>query len=45
MNVKIFPTIMIILSVGSAVNYAIAGNWRMALYWLAASTLTTTITY
>jgi hypothetical protein len=45
MNPKVFPTIMIALSAASSIFYAFDGNWRMTLYWLSASVLTTVVTY
>lgn len=41
----IFPTILIGLDIASAVPYAFKCNWRMAIYWLAAATLTACVTY
>jgi hypothetical protein len=45
--VKIFPTIMIIFSILSALMYAIRdiADWRHIGYWLAASTITFCVTY
>lgn len=45
MNTKVFPTMMIVLSVGAAVMWALDGNWRMTLYWGAAACLTFSVTY
>lgn len=41
----IFPTLLIALDVGAAVVYAIGGDWKKAIYWFAAATLTATVTY
>ena len=41
----IFPTMLIVLDVCSALPYAFRANWRMAIYWLAAATLTACVTY
>ena len=41
----IFPTILIALDVGAAVVYAVGGDWKRTIYWLAAATLTATVTY
>ena len=41
----IFPTILIALDVCAAIPYAMKSNWRMAVYWLAAATLTACVTY
>lgn len=48
MNMKpewIFPTVLIALDVCAAVPYAVKCDWRMAVYWLAAATLTACVTY
>ena len=41
----IFPTVLIALDVFSAIPYAVRGNLRMMIYWLAAATLTACVTY
>jgi hypothetical protein len=41
----IFPTALIALDVLAAIPYAAKGNIRMAIYWLAAATLTACVTY
>lgn len=41
----IFPTVLIALDVGAAVVYSVCGDWKKAVYWLAAATLTATVTY
>ena len=41
----IFPTVLIALDVLSAIPYAMRGNLRMMIYWLAAATLTACVTY
>ena len=41
----IFPTVLIVLDVLSALPYAMRGNLRMMIYWLAAATLTAFVTY
>jgi hypothetical protein len=41
----IFPTIMIGLNIASAVCYGFQYNWRMAIYWISAATLTSCVTY
>lgn len=45
MNPKIFPTILIILDICAAIAYIPGGNWKMAVYWIAAATLTAMVTY
>lgn len=41
----IFPVIMIGLNIASAICYAFQTNWRMAIYWIAAATLTSCVTF
>ena len=41
----IFPTLLIALDVGAAVVYAVCGDWKRCVYWIAAATLTATVTY
>ena len=42
---KVFPTMLIVLDVCAAAVYAPTGDWRKVVYWLAAATLTTVITW
>jgi hypothetical protein len=42
---RIFPTIMIILSIGAAVVYAGLGDVRRTLYWAAAAALNAAVTF
>jgi len=42
---KIFPTIIILLSIGAGITYAVNGNARLAAYWFAAATLNIAVTY
>lgn len=42
---KLFPLILITLDIAAAGVYAFHGDWRHAIYWLAAATLTTTVTF
>ena len=42
---KIIPTILILLDIGVAIGYIPGGNWRMVVYWTAAATLTTVVTF
>jgi len=42
---KVFPTLLIILNVCAAAGYLPTGDWRRVIYWLAAATLTTVITW
>ena len=41
----IFPTVLIALDVGAAIVYAVGGDFKRAVYWFAAATLTATVTY
>lgn len=41
----IFPTVLITLDVLASLPYAMRGNLRMMIYWLAAATLTACVTY
>ena len=41
----VFPTILIGLDVASSLPYIAKADWRMAIYWLAAATLTACVTY
>lgn len=42
---KIFPTILIVLDVLSAVPYAVKSDMKMTVYWLAAGLLTYSVTW
>ena len=42
---KIFPTALIVLDVCAAMTYIPGHDWRRVIYWLAAATLTTVVTY
>jgi len=42
---QIFPSILIVLDVVAAIFYMYDSNIRMAIYWLSAAILTTTVTY
>ena len=42
---KLFPTCLIALDVCAALVYVSAGDWRRVVYWLAAATLTTVVTW
>ena len=41
----IFPSILIALDLCASLVYACKTDWRMALYWFAAATLTACVTY
>jgi len=41
---KIFPAVLIVLDVAVACGY-IGHDWKRVIYWLAAATLTATVTF
>ena len=45
MRTAIFPTLLIVLDLGASVVYAVALDWRRALYWAAAAVLTACVTF
>lgn len=42
---KLFPTLLMLLSVCAAVGYVPTGDWRRVIYWLAAAVLTAVVTW
>lgn len=44
-QVYIFPVILILLDIGAAITYGIAGDWKKAIYWIAAAILSATVTF
>jgi hypothetical protein len=42
---KIFPSIIIALSIGAGIVYAVKGDARLAVYWFAAAILNIAVTY
>lgn len=42
---RLFPSILIVLDVCAAARWGYDGDWRRAIYWLAAAVLTTTVTF
>lgn len=42
---KLFPLILILLDVAAAGVYAAHGDWKRLVYWLAAATLTATVSF
>lgn len=44
-HTQIFPTVLVALDLCAAVVYFHAGDYRRAVYWTAAATLTATVTY
>lgn len=45
MKKYIFPLALIILDVAAAAVYAICGDWKKAVYWVAAAVLNVTVTF
>ena len=45
MSKYIFPSILIALDVGASLMFAVAGDWKKAIYWLAAAVLNVTVTF
>lgn len=44
-STQIFPLVLIVLDLGAAVVWAVHGDWRRCVYWLAAAVLTVTVTF
>ncbi len=42
---RLFPGIMIVLSLCAAGAYLAEGDYRRAIYWVAAAVLTTTVSF
>lgn len=42
---RIFPTALMALDALAATAYGCNGDWRRTVYWLAAATLTATVTF
>jgi Cdc6-like AAA superfamily ATPase len=42
---KIFPGLIILLSISAAIVYAVKGDARHAIYWLSAAVLNMSVTY
>jgi hypothetical protein len=45
MSPKIFPTILMILDFCAAVPYAVQGDVKHTVYWIAAGVLTLSVTW
>lgn len=41
----IFPVLLMLLDVGAAIVYATDGDWKKAIYWVAAAVLNTAVTF
>jgi hypothetical protein len=44
MTPYMFPVLLILLDLGAAAVYLCGGDYRRAIYWLAAATLTACVT-
>lgn len=42
---QIFPTVLMTLDILAGIFYAIEGDWKRLVYWLAAAVLTATVTF
>jgi hypothetical protein len=42
---QLFPAALILLDAGAAIMYALDGDARRAVYWLAAAVLTIVVTW
>lgn len=42
---KLFPSVMITLSVAAAIRYGFARDWRHVLYYVASAMILSSVTY
>ncbi|MGN0150408.1 MAG: hypothetical protein ACI4C7_09200 [Clostridia bacterium] len=42
---QILPFVIILIDLGSAVPHMMDGNWRKAVYWIAAAVLNIAVTF
>lgn len=42
---QIFPLILIILDILSSIPYAVSGDWKKSIYWIAAAVLNICVTF
>lgn len=46
MKVKyVFPLALILLDIGAAIMYGAIGDWKKAVYWIAAAVLNAAVTF
>lgn len=45
MKEHLFVNIMMLLQVGAIGNYALKGNWTLAMYWFSCLTINYVVTY
>jgi len=41
----LFPILLILLDLGAAIPYAMAGDFKKAIYWVAAAVLNICVTF
>ncbi len=41
----IFPCLLILADLGAAFVYGLDGDWKKAIYWIAAAVLNITVTF
>jgi type IV secretory pathway VirB2 component (pilin) len=39
------PALVIVIDLGASIVYAADGDWRRAVYWIAAAVLTSSVTF
>lgn len=44
-HTQIFPSVLMALDILAAAAYGCSCEWRKAIYWLAAATLTASVTF
>lgn len=44
-STKLFPVLMILLSVCAAIRYGVAGDVRHCVYWTASAVLISSVTF
>lgn len=42
---KLFPSVLILLDLGASVVYLVQKDYRHAVYWFSAATLTAAVTF
>lgn len=42
---KLFPVVLIILQAGACAVYAMHGDWRRMVYWIAGAVITAAVTF
>lgn len=42
---KILPTVLMLIDIGAGIVYLCGGDVRRFVYWIAAATLTATVTF